>query len=233
MNIPMLLPNIITAGNLFCGILAVLLAIYGNPFIAAYLIFLGMLFDFFDGKVARVTGTASKLGGYLDSFADIITFGVAPMVIVYFVSPSLYRQEILFFFFLYAVCGISRLIRYTFNTKIIKGETFLGLPIPAAAGIIVSLMMICIQGNIAFPFTFVVGVIVLSAILMVSTLPYQHFAKLLDTLPWYTKVILVMMFFGVLLSKYYYAVLFLFFTLYAVFGIKRRRLTPAETNLPQ
>lgn len=224
------IPNIITAGNLFCGLFAIFFAIYDNALLAVCLVFLGMFFDFLDGKIARLTGTVSKMGGYLDSFADVITFGVAPVIITYFVCPQEYRQEILLFFFLYAVCGISRLIRYTFNTKIIKGETFFGLPIPAAAGIIVSLMLICIQGEISFPFTFVVGVIVLSAILMVSTLPYQHFSNIIETLPRYTKIILVVLFLAVSLSRYYYSVLFLFFTLYAVFGIKRRRFAQAKTT---
>ncbi len=215
-----LIPNTITVGNMVCGLAAMALGASGVPLLGIYLIFLGMILDFFDGKVARLTNAVSPLGGYLDSVTDIITFGVAPVVLVFVISPVQYRFVISCFLVIYAVCGAYRLIRFTRDAHAKKGEMFTGMPIPAAAGVLMSYLLLSQQAQIPYSYVWTAFFLLGNSALMVSRLPYFHFAKLLDMLPVFSKVgagICVALFIG---FGYYYAIFFMLFALYAVFGIQ-------------
>jgi len=225
-----ILPNIITAGNLLCGLSAILFAFRGELLLSAHMIFFGMVLDFLDGKVARFTNSVSTLGTYLDSVADIVSFGIAPVFLTYVLCPADYKKGISFFLFLYAASGVFRLVRYTVNTKIKKKETFSGIPIPAAAGSMISFMLIYLHTSMSFPYVIGTCFIIFNAVLMSSTLPYQHLSKILKYFPAYVKVVFLIVSTFAFLSGYYYAVLFLCFMLYTVFGIKWQGSSEVKMN---
>ncbi|HVS09287.1 MAG TPA: CDP-alcohol phosphatidyltransferase family protein [Planctomycetota bacterium] len=154
------LPNLLTLGNAFCGLLAVAkgidaLALSGaNPALfyvkletACWLIFLGMVFDALDGKVARITGGASQFGAELDSFSDALTFGAAPALLAKvlleheggFGHPRLHFIAAAAF----ALMAILRLARFNLETEPDESAhaSFKGLPSPAAAGAVASTML--------------------------------------------------------------------------------------------
>ena len=138
------IPNIITSMNLLLGWTSIYFAYLTEIEFAIGAILLASVFDYFDGFAARKLNVQSALGTQLDSFADLITFGIAPAIIVYFVSTlSLFfvEKEIEFWLFLILglipLLGAIRLARY--NTVIEESSFFIGLPIPAFALITVSL----------------------------------------------------------------------------------------------
>ncbi len=215
-----LIPNIITIGNMVCGLAAIAFGVSGGALLGAYLIFLGMILDFFDGKVARLTNTVSPFGAYLDSVTDIITFGIAPVVLVFMITPLKYRFVISSFLLIYAVCGAFRLIRFTRDVHAKKGEMFTGMPIPAAAGVLMSSLVLYQHSHLSYSYVWMSVFLLGNSALMISRLPYFHFAKLMDRVPFGSKVgagIGMALFIG---FGYYYAIFFLLFSLYAVFGIQ-------------
>ena len=138
------IPNIITSLNLLLGWTSIYFAYLGEIYWAIGAILLASLFDYLDGFAARKLNVQSALGTQLDSFADLITFGIAPAVIVYSVSTlSLFfvEKEIEFWLFLILgfipLLGAIRLAR--FNTVVEENSFFIGLPIPAFALITISL----------------------------------------------------------------------------------------------
>ena len=151
-----LLPNLMTAGNLFCGFAAVLRIIeaalvieQGGSAVALYhqaLIFVlgACLFDLLDGRLARLGGSESPFGREFDSLADVVSFGIAPALLVYqIVLRDFYRTGWLIAF-VYLLCGALRLARFNCYASARNGkvqEDFIGFPIPAAAGLIASLTL--------------------------------------------------------------------------------------------
>lgn len=160
-----LLPNLITLANAFCGLLAICKAIdalafepsesahfYSKMSTACWLVFLGMLFDAIDGKVARMVGGASSFGAQLDSFADMLTFGVAPALLAkvlieheapeygYGVNPRLHFIAAAVF----STMAILRLARFNLENEpdASAHREFKGLPSPAAAGTMASTMLL-------------------------------------------------------------------------------------------
>lgn len=170
---------------------------------ACVIIFFGMVFDVMDGKVARAMGAASAFGTELDSLADITTFGIAPAIIVNTISlsalPPTYKwwTEIIVFGVIFATCGVLRLARYNIQSGTADKNTFTGLPIPAAAGCVVSAVLVSEGGyevvdavcgwmaGIAGIGMDVVQVkawllsafLLLPGLLMVSTIPFAHVAN--------------------------------------------------------
>lgn len=142
------IPNMITLGNAVCGFAAIVKAAHGEFLPAAWLILLAMVFDAFDGKIARLTKQTSAFGAQLDSLSDCISFGIAPAVIVALILGPTPDKEILpkavwFFSVVFALAVVLRLAR--FNVAEAKGdedhEIFQGLPSPAAAGLVASLVI--------------------------------------------------------------------------------------------
>lgn len=143
------LPNIVTLGNTVCGFAALVKVTQDNYIAAAWLVLLAMVFDAMDGLVARLTRQTSELGGQLDSLSDMVSFGVAPAVLVAVVVATetnhpLYAKVAWCFAMLYAVGTALRLAR--FNLQQDAGEashtSFMGLPSPAAAGTVASLVLL-------------------------------------------------------------------------------------------
>src|SRR5258707_2003519 len=135
------LPNLFTVSSIFCGVYSITLAAGestgDNFYRAAVAIFFGSFFDAFDGRVARLTRTQSEFGVELDSLADVISFGVAPAILVYKWALAGMGITGIIIASIYAACGAIRLARFNGLSHPESGSPryFVGLPIPLAAGI--------------------------------------------------------------------------------------------------
>lgn len=203
------LPTMLTLGNVLCGFMAVFFASRpigaDLPFewtpltFAAIAVLAGMVFDGFDGRVARLTDSTSAFGQQLDSMADMVTFGVAPAFIavqlvgagVPYISGSsdhLFGRAVLLIALIYVACAALRLARYTVEANdkhAANPMVFTGLPSPGAAGTIAALALLhqhVLDGGGSQPTWaidlsryFMLAVTLLTALAMVSKLPYTHF----------------------------------------------------------
>lgn len=181
------LPNLFTLTSIFCGFWALTLCT-GDPtpsqlYQAALSIFFAMFFDGFDGRVARLTKTQSQFGVEMDSLADVISFGVAPALLVYKWALAPLGLLGIFIAFAFAACGAMRLARFNVlaqrSTHTGPSRFFIGLPIPLAAGMIVS-MVIAHYGADASPLGAaaalpIAAVVVVLSLLMVSSIRYRTF----------------------------------------------------------
>src|SRR2546427_8005040 len=181
------LPNLFTVSSIFCGVYSITLSA-GEPtgdnfYRAAVAIFFGSFFDAFDGRVARLTRTQSDFGVELDSLADVITFGVAPAILVYKWALAGMGIPGIAICSVYAACGAIRLARFNVIAHAESGTQryFVGLPIPLAAGMLVSLVIAL--NNIESPVAEAVGLwpiatlVLALAFLMVSTIRYRTFKE--------------------------------------------------------
>jgi CDP-diacylglycerol--serine O-phosphatidyltransferase len=174
-----ILPNLFTSLNLFFGFFAIILSIEGNFTLAATLIIIAGLCDGLDGKIARATRTTSKFGVEYDSLADLVSFGIAPAIMFYlWVLTPLGRLGWLAGF-LFAVCGALRLARFNTQAGSAGNDFFTGLPIPAAAGTLATMILFCQRLGLTEsipPVFFMLSLYGLS-FLMVSTIRYHSFKK--------------------------------------------------------
>ncbi len=169
-----LLPNLITAGGIFAGFYVIIASTSGNYQRAAWFIMLAAIFDGLDGKVARLTGTASKFGVELDSLADVISFGVAPGVLLYEWALRPFGKLGWLAAFLYVICGALRLARFNVQVSTVESRRFIGLPIPAAACIVATCVLLFYElgGTGTIKMVSMVVLVFLLAFLMVSNIKY-------------------------------------------------------------
>lgn len=171
-------PNLVTSMNLFCGYYSVLASVQSRFVEAAVAIFVGAVCDLLDGKIARATQTTSKFGMEYDSLADLITFGMAPaLLMVLWVLEPMGRPGWLAGF-LFMTCGALRLAR--FNAGVSTSPDFEGLPIPAAAAMTISVVLFFSRLEMSpepFRLAMLVMMFVLS-FLMVSSFRYKSFKNL-------------------------------------------------------
>ncbi|HET8936209.1 MAG TPA: CDP-diacylglycerol--serine O-phosphatidyltransferase [Polyangiales bacterium] len=185
-----ILPNLFTLSSIFCGFYAILLS-GGNPtpdemYRASMLIIFAMFFDMVDGRVARLTRTQSAFGVEIDSLADVVSFGVAPGVLVYNWSLSALGGLGVAAAFAYVACGAIRLARFNVLATDTTGRPkkpskyILGLPIPGAAGILVSLVAAnhAVDGQLAVRHALVAAVMFSLSFFMVSTIKFRSFKDL-------------------------------------------------------
>lgn len=250
------LPNLLTAGNLFCGFVALTKIVEADltpspegvinwmPIkLALAFILLACIFDLFDGRVARMGGVESPFGREFDSLADLISFGVAPAFLVHRVVLAdvfvNHPQIGWFIASVYLLCGAFRLARYNCLTAMAGtggGKDFLGFPIPSAAGLVASLTLLIIhlneneRGLGVWKYVPAAVLVFLSA-MMVSTVRYPSFKSLgLRSTSTFTKAIIAALFLGCLLvlrEKILYYVLPAFFTLYLIYGFVRPHISRA------
>jgi CDP-diacylglycerol--serine O-phosphatidyltransferase len=144
-----LLPNLFTAASLFSGFYAIVQAMNGKFEHAAVAIFLAMVMDGLDGRVARLTNTQSPFGAEFDSLSDMVSFGFAPALILYVWALQPMGKLGWIAAFIYCACAALRLAR--FNTKLDSSDKryFQGLPSPAAASLMAGLVYVCFDNGIA------------------------------------------------------------------------------------
>jgi CDP-diacylglycerol--serine O-phosphatidyltransferase len=243
------LPNLLTAGNLFCGFVALTKIVEadlatGNfaPIkLALGFILLACIFDLFDGRVARMGGVESPFGREFDSLADLISFGAAPAFLVHRVvlRDVFYPHAELGWFIasIYLICGAFRLARFN-CLAIMEGKEatkeFLGFPIPSAAGLVASLTLLIISfnekertlGNWGY---LLAAVLLFLSAMMVSTVKYPSFKSLgLRSTSTFAKALIAALFLGLILvlrDKILYYVLPALFTTYLVYGFIRPRIS--------
>ena len=249
------LPNLLTAGNLFCGFVALTQIVEANltpdagghvnwmPIkFALACILLACIFDLFDGRVARMGGHESPFGREFDSLADLISFGVAPAFLVHRVVlrdvlPEDYTELGWFIASIYLICGAFRLARFNCLSAMNlpgAGKDFLGFPIPSAAGLVASLTLFIIKLNEKakdlghWGWLLPVVLIFLSA-MMVSEVRYPSFKSLGPrSTTTFLKVLAAALFVGllrVLREKILYYVLPIFFTTYLLYGFVRPQIS--------
>lgn len=174
-----LLPNLFTTASLFSGFFAMVSAANGMFEKAAIAIFVSMILDGLDGRVARMTNTQSKFGEEYDSLADMVAFGVAPGLVAFFWSLNSLGQFGWAITFIYVAGAALRLAR--FNTQIgsVDKKYFVGLPSPSAAAVVAGLVW-CFQGVEPALWLKVLTVLVVggAGVLMVSNIFYRSFKDL-------------------------------------------------------
>ena len=164
-------PNMVTSGNLLCGIFSIMLVLHGRLVPAAWMIFFAVLFDGFDGKVARMLGGGSQFGLEFDSLADLVSFGVAPAILIYQSSVrSLYLVGSVTACF-FALCVALRLAR--FNIVHVPGP-FQGLPCPAGGLFAASFII----AGVKLPSWVMAVMLFCVGLLMISSIPYANMKKL-------------------------------------------------------
>jgi len=173
------LPNLVTTGNMFCGFFAVIQAMKHNFLYAAYAIVVAAVFDLLDGRLARLTRSTSKFGAEYDSLCDLISFGMAPAILLYMWALQPFNRLGWMACFLYVACGAIRLARFNVQVNIIEKAYFQGLPIPMAAGIVASSVLAF--NDVGWEAWGNVGLLLMTmmlAIVMVSTFRYRSFKDL-------------------------------------------------------
>ena len=241
-----LLPNLFTTAALFAGFYAIIAAMNGRFEIAAIAIFLAGLLDGLDGRVARMTNTQSAFGAEYDSLSDMVSFGVAPALIVYLWSLVHLREVSVFMgkagwlaAFIYATCAALRLARFNTQIGIADKRYFQGLASPAAAGVVMGSVWVCESYGIdGADVTYAALVVTLAAgILMVSRFSYYSFKDLdlRERVPFVTMLMVLLVF--VFLSIETATVLFSFFFLYmssgpivSLFRWNRKRMRQSNPN---
>ena len=179
-----LLPNLFTSGGLFAGFFAIIAASQGRFEAACIAIFVAAILDGVDGRVARLTNTQSEFGVQYDSLADLISFGMAPALVMYHWALSAYRFDGTtagkigwLAAFLYAACAALRLARFNSQVAQVDKRWFIGLASPAAAGLMASFVWTCADMRLAGATLRhgALAVTVVAALLMVSRIRYTSF----------------------------------------------------------
>lgn len=178
-NKKVLLPNLFTMINMFCGFFAIVVIVKENYVVGSWLIIAASIFDFLDGKIARSLNTGSKFGIEFDSLADLTSFGIGPSILIYTIYFNQLGNLGIFLSFIPLACGAFRLARFNITPIAKKKDVYQGLPIPLYAITIASFVIInfeywdIMRFNILF-----IPMIFLLSILMVSNVKYDKIPKL-------------------------------------------------------
>ena len=174
-----ILPNIFTTLNLFCGFYAVIASIDGKYVAASVAIIIAVVFDTLDGKIARATNTTSKFGVEYDSLADLVSFGLAPGVLMYLWALKPFGRIGWLAAFLFMACGALRLARFNTHVGEVKSDYFTGLPIPAGAGMNATTVLLWDRLNAGGEVNAVLILVMLYVLsfLMVSSIKYNSFKR--------------------------------------------------------
>lgn len=189
-----ILPNLFTLSSIFCGFDAIRrVAAAGTPdadpgayYTSALLLVFAMFFDTIDGRVARLTKTQSAFGVQIDSLADVVSFGVAPAILVYRWALQSLGNVGIFISFLFLACGAIRLARFNVLATNVKGaptkpgKYIVGLPIPGAAGVLLALILAnhSVHGRLFAAKGLMVAMVIGLSALMVSTVQFRSFKDL-------------------------------------------------------
>lgn len=225
-----LLPNLFTTGALFAGFYAIVAATNGAYEPAAVAIFISMIFDGLDGRVARMTNTQSEFGAQYDSLSDCISFGVAPALVAYSWALSTMGKIGWMVAFIYAACAALRLARFNVQIETADKRYFTGLPSPSAAALVAGMVWLGTSAGIDRESSIVAlvaaAITAFAAIMMVSNVRYNSFKELdvKGRVPFF--VILVIVLAIAVIFTYPEGVLWTIFLIYALsgpLGIFRRK----------
>lgn len=239
-----ILPNLMTVANLFCGFISLIFSIKGEFKFAAIAVVIAAVFDQLDGRLARLTHATSKFGAELDSLCDLVSFGLAPAMLMYLWALHPYGRVGMMACFLFLACGALRLARFNVQAGVVEKNYFQGLPIPMAAGILTTSYLAFAEidwtpdewrGWLLF------AMVILMAFVMVSNFRYRSFKDLDLKERLAFKYLVAGLVILVTVALYPEVMLFILFltygTLGAVFGVlqlgKKRRQMRANAYAPE
>ena len=193
-----LLPSILTVGNMFCGYACIMFAMRGDLATAAPFIGFAFVLDMLDGRIARMTNTTSAFGLEFDSLADVISFGLAPAVLAFAWGLSELGRVGWAVGFVYVTAAAMRLARFNIQTT---GQSdkryFIGMPSPAAAGVIASTIFAWPYPLIGYPQAIAaIAIVLVPATLMVSTIRFRSFKTI--NLGWTPSYMAIPLFAGLI-----------------------------------
>ncbi len=230
-----IIPSLITLGNLAAGIVSMLLSMDGHLTSAAWAIMAGIVMDMLDGRVARWAGATSQFGVELDSLCDLVTFGVAPGILMFQLALQPLGRPGYMIAIFFSMTAALRLAR--FNLKSQSGEVatyFTGLPVPAAAGIVASFVLSyelfgsdeitvktipLIMKRMPLFFHLIPLTMILLSVLMISTVRYGNFKKLKIARPQSLQLMGLLLVGVLLIFTYPQNMIFIVFSLYVLSGL--------------
>lgn len=218
-----LLPNFFTAASIFLGVLSILASIKGDFDKAMILIIVSLICDGLDGRVARLTNTASKFGVEFDSLADVIAFGVAPAVLFYFNLGQEYGRFGTLAMAIFIIFGAIRLARFNVTTGTYDPKYFIGLPIPTAA-VVLSIWVVFYKHHFANSVVLAIFIIFLAfllSFLMVSNVRYPSFKKIEFKKANKLKALVILIFTASLIFLFPLEIFTLIMSAYVVYGLSR------------
>ena len=174
-----LVPNFLTTVNMFCGFYSIIASIHQEFVTASWAIMAAGVFDMLDGRIARLAKATSQFGVEYDSLSDLISFGVAPGVLLYLWALEPYDRLGILAAFLFVTCGALRLARFNVNSSELPKNYFQGLPIPMAAGMVAT--FIIFNQNLSWEGSrqgFILALTFGLSTLMVSTLRFPSYKDL-------------------------------------------------------
>lgn len=215
-----LLPNLFTTGALFAGFYAIVQAMNEKFEYAAVAIFVAMVLDGLDGRVARMTHTQSEFGAEYDSLSDMVSFGVAPSLVIYEWALRGMGKWGWFAAFIYCVATALRLARFNTNIDVVDKNYFQGLPSPAAAALVAGFVWVMLDYGYTGESVrwYAVTITILAGLSMVSNLPFYSFKgiNMRKSVPF--LVIFLAALFFLLIFSYPPGVLFGLFLCYSLSG---------------
>lgn len=216
-NLIFILPNLFTASSIFVGVISIVEASKGHFILASWLVLLALIFDGLDGRIARMTNTTSQFGVEFDSLADIISFGIAPAMLLYFFIGHEFGRFGILVSALYVIFGAIRLARFNISTAKTNSNVFIGLPIPTAA-VFVSMWILLFNKYSLQDYSILLLFLALAvAILMVSNFRYPSFKKVQLDKPMVFKTMILLVLAASLLYLFSvegFAIIILAYTLY-------------------
>jgi CDP-diacylglycerol--serine O-phosphatidyltransferase len=236
-----LLPNLFTTAALFAGFYAIVQAMNAKFEYSAVAIFVAMVMDGLDGRVARLTHTQSEFGAEYDSLSDMVSFGVAPALVIYEWALIGLGKWGWFAAFIYCAGTALRLARFNTNIEVVDKRYFQGLPSPAAAALVAGFVWVMLDNHYTgSEVRWQAAVLtVFAGLTMVSNLRYFSFKSfnMRKSVP-FIVVFLIALFF-ILISSYPPGVLFLLFLGYTlsgyvdgVLGWRKKKTEPVKPELP-
>lgn len=214
------LPNLFTTAALFAGFFAIVQAMQNNFEQASVAIFIAMVLDGLDGRVARLTNTQSAFGAEYDSLSDMVSFGVAPALVIYEWALRDMGRLGWIAAFVYCACAALRLARFNTTLEVMDKRYFQGLPSPAAAALVAGFVWVVLDNGIAGQDVRWVALVVslFAGISMVTNCKFSSFKdiNLKKSVPFFVVAALVLVF--VLVSSYPPGVLFGLFVVYGLSG---------------
>ncbi|MDR0985043.1 MAG: CDP-diacylglycerol--serine O-phosphatidyltransferase [Endomicrobium sp.] len=230
-----IVPSIFTCGNIICGYLSIIKSFNKEIVKSSLLISMAMLFDFFDGKIARITNTTTKFGIYLDSIGDSISFGIAPSILTYeLISKNIGSNFSVLITTIFVLCSTLRLAKYNLSSNVnVINNSFIGLPTTASAGFLISFILsyeffiknynnyndiVIIVFNLLLVITFILS------LLMISNIPYISLKNINSSKPKILQLLLFLIFFLLVLiliieKKLIFVFTFIIFSTYIISGI--------------
>lgn len=215
-----ILPNLFTAGGIFSGVMSLIMSTEGKFDSAAWFILIALIFDGLDGRVARMTNTTSKFGVEFDSLADIVSFGVAPAMLLYQFCGDEFGRFGIVVSGLYVVFGAIRLARFNVTTSENEPSVFIGVPIPTAA-VFISILILLYDKYSFTLYTPLLLATLLVAVLMVSNIRYPSFKKVDLEKANFIKVLVALVVSASLIFIYPVESLSIIIGAYLVFGLIR------------